>query len=159
MFVKTHELNNAGAVHPAVVIVRDGRDVCASYARYLVKKHRHNPVGILERVIRGNVPGYRWGDHVLKWRKPRPGQVLLTIRYEEMLRNTEVFNDILILAGIDVDSVRHHKVRHGGFRKLHRSDPDFFHRGGSWWRDAFGDYHEKLFWEIHGDAMRELGYA
>lgn len=154
MFVKTHEWPGRGDRRAAILIVRDGRDVCASYARYLVEKAGYaNQATALEDVIQGRFQRGLWGEWNHRWLAyDGPLRVL---KYEEILKSPDVLsrciNDICgdgVIREMSIPSLEQSRA----------ADPGFFHRGGSWWREVFSAKQLTTFWKIHGETMRRLGY-
>lgn len=153
--VKTHSL---GLPYPGVAIriVRDGRDACCSAAAwksdarcYVEEQTR------LHAAIRGQTVWGSWSDH----HDSLCDVVDLTIRFEDMLdiitRETKVIPAIEKLLGIPRSYTPLHK-----FETLHKDFPEFFDRGESGrWRDEMNEDACRLFWSLHGDTMRDLGYA
>ena len=145
---KTHELEQDTFL-PAFYLVRDGREVCVSYAKYL---------GIsIEDVIKGNTKYGSWSDHVMHWMH-RPNRPRL-IKFEELV-SVEDPGDLL-------DSI----IRHCGiymprkdspppqFTELHEKNPEFFRSGklDSWMSEMTLDQQD-MFWHHHERAMHFLGY-
>ena len=161
--VKTHEWPIAGDHRKAVLVVRDGRDVCCSYARYLDRKENFSqvwaPGRMLDIVINGQVPRGPWGMFVERWLDYE--HLVGLVRYQTLLeairdgRIGKTLGQLLRGCGAAVDDFPEPELPK--FSRLHESDPDFFHRGGSYWREVMTDRQHDLFWLTHGSVMERLG--
>jgi hypothetical protein len=176
-FVKTHGLPMDA--NPAVYLVRDGRDVLVSFARYLQsfdsKRPRMRSVkgllkdlfvredfpAVLGRLIESSEHYGGWSGNVQGWlRRDRSGAgQTLVIRYEDLLVNPDAcLQRVIEKCGIAPAA--------GGGRvmpdlaTLHDRWPQFFRKGkaGSWREEMSRELHE-LFWQHHGETMQLLGYA
>ena len=169
-FVKTHDLPVDR--RPAIYLVRDGRDVMVSFARYNKtyapdrRDRANNPQPVdaetfrtsLRRLITISKQFGGWSRNVLSWVASERGADPVVVRYEDLLRDPAGELDRSLGAlGVSLTST-------GGtvpsFEELHRRWPEFFRKGktGSW-REEMTDELHALFWQHHGDAMRALGYA
>jgi len=171
-FIKTHNLPNDN--HPAIYLIRDGRDSLVSFAYYLMsfgdgssKKSLLSRVKrltgwnesaeILRNLIIASGGDYgSWSENVNQW-KSREGLTCI-IKYEDLIvdpagQTARTLSEIglseqLLLAG---------KVP--SFEELHERWPKFFRKGKSGgWRSAMDPELEVLFWKYHGETMQELGY-
>ncbi len=157
--LKSHYLLHETGL-PAVYLVRDGRDALVSYARFTPAHGPEiSPEQFRKNLIRKiTVPGGHyghWSENVRAWiRRPRT----CVLRFEEFIERP-------------LESVQHAidtlqlPIRIGQgevptFEELQATYPDIFRRGkvGSW-QDEFPADLLPLFWEHHGEMMRELGYA
>jgi hypothetical protein len=92
VFVKDHEWHDEYADEDVLAIVRDGRDVIVSYARYLYAEGHHSYVGAGElsdflRFVTERGIGF-WGDHVQTVLAARErGARIRIVRYEDLFRN------------------------------------------------------------------------
>ncbi|MBI5561771.1 MAG: sulfotransferase domain-containing protein [Deltaproteobacteria bacterium] len=150
-FVKTHDLPEDGA--KAIYVVRDGRCAVVSYRHYLKD---FNETGYpLAEVIAGFVPFGSWGCHLDAW-SPTTRPDTLFIRYEDLVASAAV--EVKKIADfLGVKPVGEWK---NDFELLHRTNPRFFRQGDSSKsaKAVQGDDLE-LFWLLHGDWMRALGYV
>ena len=160
--IKTHELPS-GDLHPALYLVRDGRDALVSYAHFLLHTHYGIPSGpspeafraVLRRLILTNHQFGGWGPHVLAWKgRAAPTKI---VRYEDLIENPErVLHQAFTALGLQYPPP-------GGqvpsFQYLHGKFPFFFRKGkaGSW-RAEMPESLQILFWKRYGDAMAALNY-
>jgi hypothetical protein len=149
-FVKTHGTPEDD--DPAIYVIRDGRAAIVSYFHYI--RNLQDSSVTLERVIRGDVWGGSWSDHVRRWNPlHRPNTLLLY--YENLISDLPaecarlaVFLDRELL---DVPT-------HLDFDGLRALNPIFFPSGDNEerFREIFP--HMELFESIHGPTMAALGY-
>lgn len=148
VIVKTHAMPEGD--EPAIMIVRDGRAVMSSYTRRQ-NDIAHKPT-TLEEMVRGKKGS--WSEHVEAWLDAPMEKVLL--RYEKLrvgdpdeLKKLGEFIGMPQIAPFDnpVEEMRAALPRHvqvaengPGIEEVERECGD-------------------LFWELHGNAMRRLGYA
>jgi hypothetical protein len=168
-FVKTHELPCDD--NPAVYLARDGRDALVSYAHYAESfygpfswRHRvrkllglsNYPYILGDLITSFDITPAAWSDHVRQWTHRRG--LTFTVRYEDLLEDPAAWVDRALKAiGYDVRRSRNADLP--SFEELHERWPKFFRRGETAsWRDEMTDELHELFWQHHGDAMRELGY-
>lgn len=170
--VKTHRLEDAATSHPAILVVRDGRDALVSCAHYQQRYGRPRFLGAwLERFPRSiRTAAFRrallhmirdvrfggWSRNVAAWH----GRVAPTVvvRYEELVQAPV---DVLRRACERLD------IRPNGppgdlpsFQSLSERWPGMFRRGvAGAWRDEMPEVVQREFWRHHGDGMRLLGYA
>src|SRR5262249_33673306 len=93
VMVKTHEMPDEDR-HPAIYVLRDGRDAMVSYTHFALKVHdKVDPVAITPELFRSRRRELlleerstygSWSESVLAW-GVRPGTVL--VRYEDMVRD------------------------------------------------------------------------
>jgi hypothetical protein len=162
-FVKTLDLPRQDR-HPAVYLVRDGRDALVSYARFtLVYDHGLPPEAITDALFRRTLVNLMlerrsrfgtWAVNVNAW-LARPGT--LPLRFEDAIARPAYW------AGHVIEALGIPLTRTGEapptFEELHRTWPQFFRRGkvGSW-RDEFPPELLDTFWKEFGATMRRLGY-
>jgi len=166
-FVKNHEWPAPGDSRPAVLVVRDGRDVLCSFARYLKTKEsskyvKMSPEGVLDRLIDGKGPHGSWSQHVKKWLEHPQKTVLYYHNLAELANKYQsatvgVVTTLLDLCGVASDTIDE-QASLPAFEELHAADPDFYHRGGSYWNEVMTPEQHDLFWKKHGYAMDALGY-
>jgi hypothetical protein len=161
--VKTHEV--ASDEHPAILIVRDGRDVLVSYARYIMSfvpdgDQQRSPdefQGILRMLITSTDHFGGWSHNVASWLSRRVPTVL--VKYEDLLqRPLEIAPESLEKAGFPIRGKQEQPQL--SFDELHDKMPDFFRKGrvGNWRTEMSGELQE-LFWQTNADMMRRLGYT
>jgi hypothetical protein len=151
LYVKTHELPPARHL-PVIYVVRDGRSAIVSHLHYLRQVLGHEVT--LADVIGGRM-GPLWSSHVQAWAL-EPRQNRLVVRYEklaaaddETLRAIGAFIDAPLQKPFDVS-----------FAQLNAISPTFFRRGSDAANIAEMDQGaQALFEQLHGEALRALGYA
>jgi hypothetical protein len=164
-YVKTHELPR-GDFHPAVYLVRDGRDALVSYAWFMLQVRQNKEKGdvsaeeyrdTLARLIQSDNPHFGdWSANVRAW-GARPGTVV--VRFEELVQSPR---DVAVVAvsrlGLGLRPLPNGEVP--TFEQMQRERPKLVRRGqcGSW-RDEFPDDLLSLFWKRHGDVMHQFGYG
>jgi hypothetical protein len=168
-FVKSHKRRKADR-HPAIYLVRDGRDAVVSAARLRAAAEPVPDGGrarfeqlLLEEITRPFLAGLpssgSWGGNVLSWLDGTAP--LAVLRFEDLVADprgaTSLAVSSLVLglvpaAGISIPS----------FEELHGIDPDFFRRGVTRsHRDEMREELHELFWAQpeNAAAMRRLGYG
>jgi hypothetical protein len=156
-FVKTHA--RSANKSPAVCMVRDGRDVMVSLARYnMAFAHPMKAEGLdfyqlMHDIVTASEGNAHWGKHVLDWAES--GAVI--VRYEDFVAEPEVqLREILRDLGLSLQV----SGSLPDFGKLHAKWPRFFRKGEAGaWRDEFPDDLLGPFWERHGEAMRRFSYV
>ena len=151
VMIKTHDLpTDSGR---AIFIARDGRAAIHSYYHYHKKFAFEQPS--LTEVIAGICQFGSWSNHYGGWNpKHRPGT--LFILYDELVTMPEQtisrLAEFLKLAPKQADLPE--------FQQLQQQLPAFFRRGqnadylSEWTPDQIA-----LFNQLHGEAMRDLGFA
>jgi hypothetical protein len=149
-FVKTHDTPPDDS--PAIYVVRDGRAVSVSYARYNESISRTRKT--LTDVVVGNVLFGPWGEHYKNWDpKTRPNTMLL--KYEDLVQDPDAcirriagFLDLEVRNAADTDFAR--------FQKMY---PTFFRQGtrSGWGADVSND-EKAIFWTLNRELMTRLGY-
>ena len=158
-FVKTHELPYD--VAPAIYLVRDGRDALISYAHYIlnIEQASQDFETILQYVITN--PGYfgGWGNHVMTWNHRLYPTAL--IKFEELVTTSQPIH-LIQKAFQTLEHTCDEPVRIGPlptFQQLQQEHPLLFHRGQSgYWKTEMSPKLHRLFWQIHGEAMHQMGY-
>ncbi|MFV0443843.1 MAG: sulfotransferase domain-containing protein [Planctomycetaceae bacterium] len=159
--LKTHCLSAESNV-PAVYIVRDGRDVLVSYAKYTPRSEPGYQLpkevfrdNLMQRMVQG-CPRYgTWSTNVESW-IDRPNTIV--VRFSDLIRDpmavverlrTEL-SVPLVVKGDELPT----------FEQLHTQNPQLYRRGkvGSW-RDEFPADLLPTFWEHHGSMMERLGFS
>ena len=166
-FIKTHELPSDN--HPAIYVVRDGRDALTSYSHFILTTERgytaddrysdeyqREFLSTLYDLAVLNQSFGGWSNHVLKWSCRQATTVL--IRFEDLLhspvRTLELATQRLSLDG---------KLPRGSetfsAETSRLSSPLHFRRGkvGSFRQEMTRDI-EQIFWSHHGRVMELMGY-
>ena len=160
--VKTHEMPQEDN-HPAIHVVRDGRDALVSYAHFILYTEFRVRVGtdrdafhrILEQLILSDAYFGGWSRNVLAWQQRAR---TVSIRYEDLLvAPGDLLKESLASVGASVRGTPSGSLPN--FESLHDEFPWFFRKGkiGAW-RTEMPEVLQDLFWERHEDAMTELGY-
>jgi hypothetical protein len=159
--LKTHDMPQED--HPALYLVRDGRDAFVSYAHFV--QEYHEPVPVDERASRfpstlkqliETDPFGGWSANVLAWsRRSTPTAV---VRFEDLIQSP-VESLRQAFRAIDFTPPEQPDPHLPLFDKLHADFPQFYRRGqvGAW-RDEMPPDVQDLFWKRHGEAMRVMGY-
>lgn len=161
--VKTHEM--AADEHPAILIVRDGRDVMVSYARYILSfvpdgDRQRSPEefqDILRMLITSTDHFGGWSRNVMSWLSRCAPTVL--VKYEDLLqRPLATVSESLEKIGFPIAETPQQTQL--SFDVLHEKMPDFFRKGkaGAWCTEMSQELQE-LFWENHAHTMHQLGYV
>jgi glycosyltransferase involved in cell wall biosynthesis len=164
-FVKTHELPQDDS--SAIYLVRDGRDVLLSYAWYILTNE--NPGTDLQSALFWKTlhtliidSGYfgGWGTHVLAWTKRQTSTAI--VKFEDFVRSSNPLNPVKqalnSLGYKPPEEVT--TIQPPTFSTLHQIMPQFFRKGQiDSWQDEMSPKLHELFWQRHGDAMREMGYV
>jgi hypothetical protein len=136
----------------AIYVVRDGRASVVSYFHY--RQQFAQDETTLGEVVRGEVWGGDWSDHVLSWIDRPAGETLL-LRFEDMIARPEeavgkmgAFLGLKPLHNTSVD-----------FQDLHARFPHFFRSGANDMnvRELSGADLEE-FRSMHAPTMQRLGY-
>lgn len=168
--IKSHSQLNPE--YPRVVyLVRDGRDVYASYYHYLSEQGQFEG-SFTEFLRRENLPYGLWHEHVESWLATQRDASLLLVRYEDLLAHP---HDELerIAAFIDLDpspAQVNHAVENSSLtrmRKIERTagrpygDPEYrFVRHGTTgrWIDLFGSEDRRIMRSRANRILSQLGY-
>ncbi|WP_309385255.1 sulfotransferase domain-containing protein [Cerasicoccus frondis] len=163
--VKTHALppDYGKVVH----LHRDGRDALVSYAHYYMKyilpeknkllyKLKGKPTDV-SAAITYFLPKKEdsWSDHAKAVKTL--SNPILELRYQDLVDQPDESMALLAeFIGINQDAGH---AKPPTFEELNASSPGFFRKGASGsWKDEMTDAQHELFWQYHGDVMRELGY-
>jgi hypothetical protein len=161
--VKTHELPGDDE-HPAIYVVRDGRDALVSYAHYVLERvpefvpppGADSFLAMLREVVCRDEHFGGWSRNVTAWSSRKAPSAV--IRFEDLIVDPiPVVGRALERLGIRLQSTGSALP---SFAELHRAAPTFFRAGrvGSY-RDEMPRALEDLFWSRHGGAMRRHGYS
>lgn len=99
-------------------------------------------------------------EYILEYEKRYP-QNVLRIRYEDLITNTpQELKKILEFLGANSHSdIVSQLVEETSFKKLKRSNDSFYRKGQSGdWKNYFNKKDKKIFKQIAGDLLIELGY-
>ena len=155
-FIKSHRVVDSEDPAPALYVVRDGRDVAVSRAHWIEKKKMgHYDYPFDERLAKMMSSG-KWSEHVHAWRTRSAPTAF--VHYEELIADpAATVRRACEQIGVAVPEPRGELTP---FSELQREDPVMHRRGevGAW-RDEMTPANEELFWRIHGDEMRALGYS
>jgi len=142
--VKTHEIPFDDS--PAIFVVRDGRDAVTTLSRFWATPIANMIVG------QGCVFG-TWSGYYYAWQpKKRPKTII--VRYEDMVTQPQkVVADIAPMLGCEpkrpfVDKYEQNKGQW----------PQLFNGTMGIWQEEMTEADLELFWQCHGDVMKELGY-
>lgn len=163
--------------YPRVVyIARDGRDVAVSYYFYRLRGRSLEPgttfSAFLADFNRGAVAFGSWSDHVSSWLDHGTEDSLLLVRYEDLrLDPGRELERILRFSGLDVEASRVEvSVAGSGMERWRASERNMaadhvdtsirFARSGEagQFTEHFSPAELAEFAEIHGAALRRLGY-
>ncbi|QOZ43988.1 hypothetical protein XH89_11190 [Bradyrhizobium sp. CCBAU 53340] len=153
-FVKTHDAPRDKA--KAMYVVRDGRASAVSYFHYLKNFARqHNAHPSLTDVMRGRCPYGSWSEHFEAWAPTQRPDTLL-INYSDIVAAPgQVVASVAKFTGLDVVS-----QDIPSFEELRKADAEFFRSGSDKNNIAEMQATEAaLFWSLHGDLMKRLGYV
>lgn len=150
VIAKTHELAPAEP-EKAIYLVRDGRASVVSYWHY--RRQIAQDDAPLIDIVRGDVWGGGWSDHVNNWLNRDGPQLLL--RFEEVTaRPDEAVERVGRFLGLDAP-----QRTNVNFEALHDQFPHFFRSGANErnLKELDGDALDE-FWSLHGSTMQRLGY-
>jgi hypothetical protein len=164
-YLKTHNLPR-GDNHPAIYLLRDGRDTLVSYAWFSLEVRHKKPRAevtpaefhaTLEHLIASNESNYGdWSANVSAW-TARPNTFV--IRYEDLVqRPRELAEQAVEFLGVNLPLLPDAAVP--TFESMSQKNSTNVRRGkvGSW-KDEFPADLLPLFWERHGAVMRAMGYG
>ncbi len=128
-----------------------------SYLECLTQENRYQET--LERVIRGECEYGLWSEHVRAWlTKSKEQRNVRVVRFEDLVREPMG----TVSAASEVLKLKYNREkakRHPSFDELHNKWPNFFRVGSlDGWRHEMPRHLQKLFWQLHGDALAELDY-
>jgi hypothetical protein len=162
-FVKTHE-PPIDDEHPALYVVRDGRDAMVSYAYYILQTEQSFPIRsdrktflrVLEELIMTDGHFGGWSGNVLAWNRRKAPTI--AVRFEDMLRDP---GQVLARALADIGPLRivHNRGSFPSFEDLHRAFPWFFRHGRTGaWQSEMPEILQQLFWTRHSEVMAAFDY-
>jgi hypothetical protein len=153
VLIKTHRLPTDG--NKAIYIVRDGRSTYVSYARYHASFIKDKPQSLLGLILGLDFYG-GWSDHVRIWTENR--NRVLVVRFEELVNPVRIIREkIANFLSLNCPE----SSWKNPFNKLRQENPKFFREGHVQWHksDDWSDLIDAIFFSLHGDLMRELGYS
>jgi ubiquinone/menaquinone biosynthesis C-methylase UbiE len=149
--IKTHDYPEHD--QKAIYIVRDGRETLTSYLFYfknILKQEKR-----LSDLIAGSTPFGSWSDHLLAWH-PLVREHTLLLRFEDIIDDVDACI-VDIAEFLKIDPISRQLPT---FAELQAINPKFFRNGKrDSWKTVFNKADHALFWELHGSAMIEYGYA
>lgn len=140
---------------PAIYIVRDGRRSLVSYHKYHQQFLGKQALSQLALVLDADYYG-GWSEHYRNW--VSSSRKTLLLRYEDLVNaSPDLLKSIAQFIGYGG------QVLDWGnpFERLHKENPNFFRHGESAWQGAPGwtPQINALFFLLHGDLMKMLGYT
>lgn len=151
VFVKTHlpPFDDGKAIY----VVRDPRDVLASYYHYF-QAYKNIRLDIQE-FIKGKAGFGGWGNHLDAW-QPLTRPSTLLVKYEDLVGNPgREIGRISQFCGIEPV-----KTWVNDFEKYRSINPKFFRKGVVGGHETeMGNKEIELLWSYCGDWMRRLGYG
>lgn len=169
----------------AIYIFRDPRDVAVSFSNWLGFSHDEicvamastqfimGGVGKDGKYKAGRVYLSSWSNHVASWTSEKEFPVHV-VRYEDMCEDTEKeLTEIVSFLEWELDKERIARAvkncelsrlakqeKEGGFIEHigQNNATQFFHKGGSRWKDELAPVHIKQIEKDHGKVMSLLGY-
>lgn len=152
--VKTHDRPEDDG--KAIYVTRDGRSACVSFHRYLESFLPEDAPRLpMADVIAGFVRYGSWSSHLDGW-QPLDRPNTLCLKFEDLLASPgEQIAKIAEFTGLQPV----HEW-HNDFHAAQQVNPRFFRQGSA--DRAQADIQGEdldLFWLIHGDWMRRLGYG
>ncbi|KKN83506.1 hypothetical protein LCGC14_0297440 [marine sediment metagenome] len=156
-FAKTHKPPSDDK--PAIFIVRDGRDAIVSFYHY-IHTVTHHPASMRQVICdpapTGTPSPGNWSDFFHAW-QPLTRDDRILVKYEEMLEEPDTVIDRVAIAFnlkpqrrfVNNFPALQSRITHGVFRTG---------KNGGWQGRLVGT-DLKLFWEVHGDVMEQLGYG
>lgn len=149
--VKTHHRASTLNKAPAIVIYRDGRRVMGSLRDFY--RDRLNYWAPMDMMIRGEHFWKDWSGWIRDWKDN--GNGVLWLRYEDAVKDKRRAIDT-IAEWMGVEPL-HYTVP--PFKRLQDVESTIFRKADMDGNGGMTDEEEALFWELHGDTMKELGYA
>ena len=154
-FVKTHNLDAALITHPAIHLVRDGRDAIVSHAHYLRSFGGQGMLSLhtlIDKLIDISRPHWgHWGLHTLTWAGRQSPTV--HVRFCDLIADpVAVVTSAVDTLGLDLPEDPTADIE--DFKQLSKRAPLFFRSGKhEQWRQDMTAKQSDRFAEIHGDAL------
>jgi hypothetical protein len=152
-FVKAHPSTFAATRHPALHLVRDGRDVVVSYAHYLRLIGDKRPFEeLLRHAVAGSDVCDHWGLHTMAWAARNVPRIL----FDDLIA-APVEAVCHAVGQLDLGLEPNTAAPIATFDELHKARPEFYRSGraGSW-REVMSESLHQEFWGRHGAAMEWL---
>ncbi len=151
-FIKTHKYPDCSK-DKVIYLVRDGRESITSYYHY---RNTYNQAPPLNDFIIGNTKVGSWADHIDLWTTKHNSNGLLIIRFEDLIKNTKEFIDII------AQFIKRQPKTYDlpDFQELKSINPKFFRSGkNTSWKDLFTEKDHLKFWELSHEQMLKFGYT
>lgn len=105
MLLKAHSLPEP-RFRRVIYLIRDGRDAMVSYHHNLQAVRGKDAIGFLEMVRDGTGLAFGpWEEHVTRWRENPHQAEVLTVKYEDLLADTEAeLSKMAAFAGLEADN-------------------------------------------------------
>ncbi|NQU39075.1 MAG: sulfotransferase domain-containing protein [Lentisphaerae bacterium] len=173
MEFKSHEPPSAG-YRNVIYLLRDGRDVMASYIRFLSKLH--GDAFDLNKMLRtGKAPfPYQWPEHVAAWLANPYDARMLVIRYESLKEDcARELESMCRFLGVDCpteecqliaerasfDRMKARELRNGWANQEWPANETFCGKGEvGGFRQSFEEHDLDGFMERAGPVLRQCGY-
>lgn len=157
--LKTHDspANN----NPAIYIVRDGRETCVSFWKYLTDGRIPGYEGAkLRDVIEGNTPFGSWSDHICSW-APWERPDTFPVSYEDLVDNPkETIEQLASILGLKARSLDIPTFAEMRATESHSLRPGFFRSGtNQTWKEIMSQEDLGYFYRRHGELLEFLGYT
>lgn len=154
-FVKTHRAPPDR--QRAIYVVRDGRQVLVSYARFHRKFHGENAKSLLQLAVGDDYYG-SWSGHYRQWTRRDDGGSTLVVKYEELADASDALVEEIARF---VGHAGPRRPWRNPFDEFNRKNPDFFAQGKRHWQgdSEWSALVDAVFFRLHGELMDELGYA
>lgn len=152
-FVKTHRAPRDN--QPAIYVIRDGRSALVSYAKFHREFQPQHGKSLPHLVLGDDYYG-GWSDHYRAW-SSRGGAQTLVLRYEDLARASDSLVESLARF---IGTSAPPRPWVNPFEEMRNANPAFFRRGKLEWDGdaAWTPFVDRLFWRLHGELMRDLGY-
>lgn len=148
---------------PALIIVRDPRDVVVSFAYFNRDLMEVKTVDIVQE-FRARATHTAWSNFYLFWLHQRHLGGVEVIRYEDCLERIKdgTMPDFLQAAlekiGIEADIVTEEPIP--SFADYKKVRPKFYRRGvAGGWKDELPPHIAKLCWQVHWRVAKVFGYS
>ena len=132
MFFKTHDLP-AENMKRVIHLVRDGRDVMASY--YAMNKAMNKNTTLEEMIVHGkNIYPSKWYEHTKQWIKNPYNADILIVKYEDLIKDPFTqMKTVLEFAKLErTDEVINRVVKGNSFQEMKRKEMEFGWNNENW---------------------------
>jgi len=153
--IKTHDLPNDD--HPALYIVRDGRSAISSFLRFERKFWPNTPITMID-LVRGEHHFGSWSKHYRAWTE-RPAGRTLVMKFPELVDITpQALNPVAAFLN-HTGEIKEWINPLERLRQNPKAEGLFGDGKPTWTCDAeWNEECDRIFWERHGELMRELGF-